>query len=66
MFDDINAAIEEARYLRMETKHHHVVTQKKNGFMFVRQVAGESKEKKMRHMFSTRSDNFTASRVNTN
>ncbi len=28
MFTDIRAAIEEARWLRQQTKHHHVVTQK--------------------------------------
>lgn len=65
-FTDINSAIEEARYLRIETKHHHVVTQKKNGLMHVRQIASMSKERLLKKMFSTQSDRFSMSVVNTN
>lgn len=56
IFDDIPAAIEEARWLRRETKHHHVVTQKRDGYLTVRQEAGESKESLLRKAFSTRYD----------
>ncbi|QXF35223.1 hypothetical protein CE143_20145 [Photorhabdus luminescens] len=43
IFTDISAAIEEARFLRHETKHHHVVTQKRNGTLTVRQEVGINK-----------------------
>lgn len=62
MFTDIRAAIEEARWLRQQTKHHHVVTQnhvvtqKRNGFLSVRQEVGMSREALLRKSFSTRYD----------
>lgn len=56
MFTDIRAAIEEARLLRQQTKHHHVVTQKRNGFLSVRQEVGMSREALLRKSFSTRYD----------
>lgn len=56
IFTDIQAAIEEARWLRRETKHHHVVTQKRDGYLKVRQEVGESMELLLRKAFSTRYD----------
>ncbi|GAA0334608.1 hypothetical protein GCM10009131_12340 [Morganella psychrotolerans] len=55
-FTDISSAIEEARWLRQETKHHHVVTQRRDGHLTVRQEAGESKESLLRKAYSTRYD----------
>lgn len=65
MFTSIEAAIEEARFLRTETKHHHCVTQKPNGTMHVRQVTGNAKERILRKMYCTRSDHWVRSTVNT-
>lgn len=66
MFTDIGAAIEEARYLSMETKRDHVVIQRRGGIMTVRKVRSKKRESGCSCLFSTKSDNFTASRVNTN
>lgn len=55
-FTDIDAAIEEARYLREYYGKHYKVVQKHEGEMYVRQCQGESKERILRKMFSTRSD----------
>ncbi len=56
IFTDISAAIEEARFLRQETKHHHVITQKRNGTLTVRQEVGINKESRLRKAYSTRYD----------
>lgn len=56
MFTDIAAAIEEARWLRRETYCHHVVVQKRNGYLIVRQEAGESRELLLRQAYSSRYD----------
>ncbi|NHB89716.1 hypothetical protein [Photorhabdus tasmaniensis] len=56
IFTDIESAIEEARFLRHDTKHHHVVTQKRNGTLTVRQEVGINKESRLRKVYSTRYD----------
>ncbi|EMT6575435.1 hypothetical protein WMR74_001450 [Providencia rettgeri] len=56
MFTDIGAAIEEARWLRRQTKHHHVVTQNSKGYLKVRQETGWRKESLLRKAYSTRYD----------
>ena len=56
MFTDISAAIEEARWIRKENKHHYVVTQKKNGVLNVRQEIGLKREMLLRKAYSTRYD----------
>lgn len=65
VFTSIPAAIEEARYLRVVTRHHHCVTQKRDGTMRVRQVASMSKERLLRKMYCTQSDKFTRSTIKT-
>ncbi|QDX29536.1 hypothetical protein [Dickeya poaceiphila] len=45
MFTNINAAIEEARYLRATEKHHHCVIQKRDGTMRVSQEMSTTRER---------------------
>lgn len=56
MFTDINAAIEEARHLRRETKRHHCVTQKLGGTLWVRLVRSSLRERRARLLYTTRND----------
>jgi len=56
MFTDIAAAIEEARFLRQQTKHHHCITQHKDGEMKVRQEASAKRESLLRKLYTTRND----------
>lgn len=58
MFTNLNAAIEEARFMRILTRHHHCVHQKRNGEMHVRQEIGAARERILRKLYSTRQDRF--------
>ena len=55
-FTDIDAAIEEARYLREYYGKHYKVVQKNDGNMYVHQCEGEPKERIIRKLFTTRHD----------
>jgi hypothetical protein len=55
IFTDINAAIEEAIYIKKTEFKHQKIVQKSNGTMIVTQCKGESKERIIRKMFTTRS-----------
>ena len=56
VFTDISSAIEEARYLHESEGCHYKVVQKREGLMNVVQCQGESRERILRKMFTTRSD----------
>ncbi len=58
MFTNINAAIEEARFLRLLTRHHHCIHQKRDGTLSVRQEIGAAREKRLRKLYTTRQDRF--------
>lgn len=56
MFTDLNAAIEEARWMRVNSGHHFVVVQSEGGVMTVRKAANLGSAASRKVMFSTKSD----------
>lgn len=56
MFTDINAAIEEARFLRRETKRHHCVSQHQDGGLSVHLQRSWKRESKLKRLYYTRYD----------
>lgn len=55
IFTDLQAAIEEAKFMKNEVKRHHCVVQKKGGIMRVREVTSMKKENGLKKMYSTAS-----------
>jgi hypothetical protein len=58
MFTNINAAIEEARFLRCETKRHHCITQRPEGELWVRIERSRKRERLLRQLYTTRQDRY--------